>query len=77
LGDAIFAVYYQYEGDYTKPFSYFIGCNVKFDAEVPQGLESLIISNGTYYTISAKGKMPDCMINICKEVWIASIPRTY
>ena len=25
LSDEILAVYHQYEGDYTKPFSYFIG----------------------------------------------------
>jgi predicted transcriptional regulator YdeE len=26
LGDEIYAVYFDYEGDDTKPFSYFIGC---------------------------------------------------
>ena len=29
LSDEIFAVYYNYEGDHTRPFSYFIGCKVK------------------------------------------------
>jgi hypothetical protein len=41
LSDEVLAVYHRYEGDYTKPFSYFIGCKVKTGSEVPQGLNSL------------------------------------
>jgi len=26
LSEEIYAVYFDYEGDHTKPFSYFIGC---------------------------------------------------
>jgi predicted transcriptional regulator YdeE len=77
LGDEILGVYHQYEGDSTKPFSYFIGCKVKMDAKVPQGLESLIIPGGTYHKINVKGKMPDCVINAWKEIWVSNIPRTY
>jgi predicted transcriptional regulator YdeE len=36
LTDEILAVYHQYEGDHTESFSYFIGCKVKADTEVPQ-----------------------------------------
>lgn len=32
LGAEIYAVYFDYEGDHTKPFSYFIGCKVKSNA---------------------------------------------
>jgi predicted transcriptional regulator YdeE len=77
LGEEILGVYHQYEGDSTKPFSYFIGCKVINDAEIPIGLESLTIPQGTYRKINAKGKMPDCVINAWKEVWAADIPRTY
>ena len=41
LSDEIVAVYHQYEGDYTRPFSYFIGCKVDADAKIPEGLDSL------------------------------------
>ena len=77
LTDEILAVYHQYEGDHTKPFSYFIGCKVKADTEVPAGLETLTIAKGIYQKIDAKGKMPDCVINAWKEVWISNIPRSY
>ena len=77
LTDEILAVYHQYEGDYTNPFSYFIGCKVKADTEVPQGLETLTISEGLYQKIIAKGKIPDCIINAWKEIWVSNIPRSY
>src|SRR3981081_2321815 len=67
LSNDILAVYHQYEGDHTQPFSYFLGCKVKQDTEVPQGLESLTITKGTHQKIMAIGKMPDCVINAWKE----------
>jgi predicted transcriptional regulator YdeE len=77
LTDEIVAVYHEYEGDYTKPFSYFIGCKVPIDTEVPIGLQSLIIPNGTYQKIVAKGEMPNCVINAWKEIWASNSPRSY
>jgi len=77
LSDDVLAVYHQYEGDHTQPFSYFIGCKVKGDAETPPGLQNLTIPKGTYQKIDAKGKMPDCVINAWKEVWVSDIPRSY
>ena len=77
LNDEVLAVYHQYEGDYTRPFSYFIGCKVKAGSEVPQGLDSLIIPKGNYQKINAKGKMPDCVANAWKEIWSSGIPRAY
>jgi predicted transcriptional regulator YdeE len=77
LTDEVLAVYHQYEGDHTKPFSYFIGCKVKEDTEVPAGLDSLTIAKGTYQKIEAKGIMPDCVINTWKEIWVSDIPRSY
>ncbi len=77
LSDEILAVYHKYEGDHTKPFSYFIGCKVRTGTEVPQGMDSLIIPKGTYQKINSKGKMPDCVANTWKEIWSSNIPRAY
>ena len=73
----ILAVYHDYEGDYTQPFSYFIGCKVNGDAEVPPGMDSLIIPKGNYQKIIARGKMPDCIANAWKEIWASHISRAY
>ena len=77
LSSEIYAVYYNYEGDYTKPFSYFIGCKVKNDTELLQGMDSLVIPVGNYSKVVASGKMPDCIHNSWKVIWNSDIARTY
>ncbi len=77
LSNEIFAVYHEYEGDDTKPFSYFIGCKVETGTDVPQGLDSLIIPKGRYQKFPAKGKMTGCITNAWKEIWNSGIPRAY
>ena len=77
LSDEILAVYHKYEGDSTKPFSYFIGCKVKTETEVPEGMDSLVIPKGMYQKINARGKMPDCVANAWKEIWSSNIYRAY
>ncbi len=44
LSDEILAVYHDYEGDHKDPFSYFIGCKVKKDADRdPNTMDALTI----------------------------------
>lgn len=77
LSNEILAVYYQYEGDDTQPFSFFIGCKIKPGTELPEGLDSMVIPKGTYQKITAKGKMPDCVANAWRKIWSSGIPRAY
>lgn len=77
LSNELFAVYHNYEGDHTKPFSYFIGCKVKNDTQVPDGLDGLIIPNDVYEKLIAKGKMPDCVADTWKEIWRSNPPRAH
>ena len=77
LSDEVFAVYYDYEGDYTQPYSYFIGCKVNDDAPVPAELDSITIPAGKYEKIIAKGTMPDCVAEAWKKIWQSDLNRTY
>lgn len=77
ISDEIYAVYFDYDGDYTKPFSYFIGCKVKKNTDVPPGMDTLIIPEQSYTTEIAKGKMPDCISNAWKNIWNSKIERVY
>jgi len=77
LTDEILAVYHEYEGDHTKPFSYFIGCKVEAGTAILPGLETLTIARGMYQKILAKGKMPGCVTDAWKEIWVSEIPRSY
>ena len=77
LSNEIYAVYFDYEGDYTKPFSYFIGCKVKIGTDAPQGMDNLIIPAGSFTKVIAKGKMPDCVANSWKDIWSSKTDRAY
>src|SRR6476620_9643433 len=48
IGDEIYAVYFDYEGDHTKPFSYFIGCEVKPGSEFAPDMDTLMIPAQSY-----------------------------
>jgi predicted transcriptional regulator YdeE len=77
LGEEIYAVYHQYEGDHTKPFSYFIGCRVRPGTTAPAGLNSITICDGIYQIFTAKGKMPECIAQAWNTIWNADIHRAY
>ena len=77
LSSEILAVYYNYEGDYSKPYSYFIGCKTNPDTKVPDGMDSLVIPNGYYRVIKAKGILPDCVSKAWGVIWSVILPRSY
>ncbi|MES2416905.1 MAG: GyrI-like domain-containing protein [Bacteroidota bacterium] len=77
LGNEVFAVYHDYEGDYTLPYAYFIGCKVDPNTPVPIGLTSLTIPSANYSKLTAKGKMPDCVANAWHRIWKSDLPRAY
>lgn len=77
LNAEVIAVYHDYEGDHTQPFSYFIGCKVAEGTEAPEGLDSLIIPSGSYQKVTAKGEMPGCIAEKWQEIWNLDIPRAY
>lgn len=77
LSDEVLAVYYEYEGDHTRPFSYFIGCKVGEETRVPDDLDKLTIPTGNYQKVIAKGEMPNCISDKWREIWESDIPRAY
>jgi predicted transcriptional regulator YdeE len=77
LSEEVFAVYHQYEGDSTQPFSYFIGCKVEQGTAVPEDLTGLKIPSGAYHQVRAKGIMPDCVADAWKEIWSSGISRKF
>lgn len=77
LGNEVYAVYFDYEGDDTTPFSYFIGCKVNPITKPPKDMESLLIPSSNYYKTTAKGKMTGCITDTWKKIWNSKIKRTY
>lgn len=77
LSNEIFAVYYDYEGDKTKAFSYFIGCKVDENAEIPKGLNELIIPAQQYAKVIAKGEMTGCITQAWEKIWNSNLNRQF
>ncbi len=77
LSNEIYAVYFDYEKDETKPFSYFIGCKIDENAYVPENLTSLDIPSQNYIKVRAKGMMPHCITEAWQKIWSSEIERKF
>ena len=77
LDEGVYAVYFDYEGDETAPFSYFIGCKVGDDEPVPDGLEELNVPAQEYRLAVAAGVMPGCMEEAWREIWKSGLNRAF
>ena len=74
----VIALYCDYEGDYTKPYSLVIGCQVDFVDEIPNGMVVKTIPGGSYAIFSAVGEHPKSLINTWGNIWQhPSLDRTY
>jgi predicted transcriptional regulator YdeE len=69
VNNDIYAVYYDYDGDHTAPYAYFIGHRIPDDAEVPAGVDVITIPAQNYEELTAKGKLPDCVADAWRDIW--------
>ena len=77
LTNEIYAVYFDYEKDETKPFSYFIGCQVDKDTDTPNGLNDLLLPAQNYLKVTAKGVMTGCITEAWQKIWESDIKRSF
>lgn len=73
----MYAVYSDYEKDWTGTYSYLLGCGVTRADRVPEGMEVRHIPAQTYAVFTAKGKMPDEIVGVWANIWSSDLPRTY
>jgi predicted transcriptional regulator YdeE len=73
----ILALYTDYEGDYTKPYSWILGCEVSTLDEVPAGLIGKVIPPSKYAIFTTKGAFPQGLIAAWQEVWKSNLDRSY
>ncbi|MFA5259289.1 MAG: GyrI-like domain-containing protein [Candidatus Pacearchaeota archaeon] len=69
LNEDILAIYSEYEGDHTKPYSYMLGCVVDSLEIIPKGMIGITIPSAKYEIFIAKGKMPDKVIETWQQIW--------
>ncbi len=73
----ILALYTDYEGDYTKPYSWILGCEVLSLEQVPEGLVGKIIAESKYAVFSTNGEFPQGLIAAWQDIWKSNLPRSY
>ncbi len=73
----VIALYCDYEGDHTRPYSVVIGCPVRTLDNVPEGFVAKKIPGGTYALYRAIGEHSQALIETWGEIWKSDLPRTY
>lgn len=73
----ILALYTDYEGDYTKPYSWILGCEVSSLDKVPPGLVAKVIPKQKYAVFATQGEFPQGLISAWQEIWGSGLSRAY
>lgn len=74
----VIALYCDYEGDYTQPYSVLIGCPVSSVDAIPQGMAAKTIPASFYALFRAIGEHPQALIETWGNIWQQpSLERTY
>ena len=69
VGDEFYAVYTDYETDFTGPYTTIIGLPVSSLESIPEGFVGLTIETASYKKFVSKGKMPEAVFNTWLEIW--------
>ncbi len=78
ISNEVIALYCDYEGDYTQPYSLVIGCAVDSLDAIPTGMVGKIIPSSTYAVFQAVGEHPKALIETWTNIWQQSnLKRSY
>lgn len=77
--EEVYAVYTDYESDYTGKYTTIIGQRVNCLDTIPDGMVGREIKNDRLLKYVAKGEMPNAVVEVWKEIWANNIAlyRTY
>lgn len=75
--DEIIGLYTHYEGDGSKPFTLIAGAKVTDLEQVPTDMTARNIPSQKYAVFTAKGQMPQALINTWKKISEAGLTRTF
>ncbi|MDQ1090232.1 GyrI-like domain-containing protein [Siphonobacter sp. SORGH_AS_1065] len=69
VSDDIYAVYTDYETDFTGSYTTLIGLPVRSLETIPKGFVGMTIETSVYQKFISKGKMPEAVFNTWVEIW--------
>ena len=74
---AFIAVYADYEGDHSKPYTLTVGLRVAAGAEPPDDMVKIHVPPQSYAMVTAKGAMPDAVVEAWQAIWASDLERAY
>ena len=75
-GDSV-ALYTEYEGDYTEPYTLVIGSEVSSCDEIPDGFVCKEVPAATYAVFKVQGNFPESVGSTWAQIWQTPLNRTY
>lgn len=72
----IYSVYTDYESDFKGKYTTIIGFKVNSLENIPENLIGRELEGDTFTKYTAKGKMPDAIVEIWKEIWAKDYEKT-
>lgn len=73
----ILALYTEYEGDYTQPYTWILGCEVDSLDNIPEGLVGKVIPASKYAVFKTQGSFPQGLIQVWQSIWANPLQRSY
>jgi predicted transcriptional regulator YdeE len=73
----VIALYCDYEGDFTQPYSCVIGCSVTSIAEVPEGMVVKTVPTSQFAVFEVSGEFPKSLVDTWGLIWGSSLERSY
>ncbi len=78
INDTVYAIYTDYESDYTEGYTMILGCRVENTDTIPEKMVSTIIKEGNYTQFTAKGDITKGVIySEWENIWKSDIQRLY
>lgn len=77
ISSTIYAVYTNYEDDYTKPYSYIVGCEVSILDTIPQEMVGTTVPASSYAVYETQGEYPQGLASTWQMIWKAPFKRAY
>ena len=77
VGNTVYALYTDYESDYTKPYSYILGCEVSTLDDIPAGMVGKVVPTSKYAVYTTQGTYPQGLAETWASIWKAPYTRAY
>ncbi len=78
ISEDIYAVYTDYEKDYTAPYTMILGHQVGDLSHIPDGMTGLTVPEAEYIHLTAKGNLQEGVVfKTWEHIWKSEYPRSY